>query len=84
MHRTTIRLSDALLRRVKRLAADTGRTFTTVVTDALEAALDERERPRRRRRIKLKTFRGTGLKRGINLDDGARLRDLMEGLDGPA
>ena len=37
--RTTVRLDDKLLAEAKKLAIDTGRTFTQVIEDALRIAL---------------------------------------------
>jgi hypothetical protein len=79
--RTTIRLNDSLLAEVKKLAADTGRTLTGVVEDALREALARRQRPQPRTRVKLATFKGRGLQAGVDLDDSASLLDRMEGRD---
>ena len=79
--RTTIRLNDSLLAEVKKLAADTGRTLTTVVEDALREALARRQRPKPRTCLKLTTFKGRGLQAGVDLDDSASLLDRMEGRD---
>ena len=76
--RTTIRLDDQLLARAKKLAAETGRTLTGVIEDALREVLARRQPPRRRRPVRLTTFGGPGLRPGVDLDDGAALLDLME------
>ena len=71
--RTTIDLDDALLAGAVKLAARTGRTLTEVITDALRKELARSrtaaERP------ELPTFRGRGLRPGVDLDDGAALLD---------
>ena len=41
--RTTVRLPDDLMKAVKRHAAETGRTLTAVIEDALRAALARSE-----------------------------------------
>jgi len=46
--RTTVRLDDDLLRQTKTLAAQTGRTLTAVIEDALRETL-ARDRGRRAR-----------------------------------
>lgn len=79
MKRTTIRLPDSVMRRAKKLAAASGRTFAAVVEDALEAALSQGKRPPPKKRIKLGTFRGDGLRAGVNLDRSGDLRDVMDG-----
>ena len=77
--RTTVRLPDDLMRQVKRLAAETDRTLTQLIEDALRATIarahlrDAREEP-----FVMPTFRGDGLGRGVDLDDTASLLDLME------
>ena len=77
--RTTIRLDDALLREAKTHAAQTGRTLTAVIEDALRAALQRSsERPERPIPI-FKPVRHSGLQPGVDLSDSAALLDLMEG-----
>ena len=65
--RTTIHLPDDLLRDAERLAAETDRTLTSVIEDALRVAL--------RRNIRLTTYGQGGTLRGIDLDDSASLAD---------
>jgi len=76
--RTTIRLDDALFADVKRLAADTGRTLTGVVEEALREALARRRSRTAPGRPELPSFRGQGLQPGVDLDDTAALLDLMD------
>jgi hypothetical protein len=76
--RTTIRLDDRLLRDLKRLAASSGRTLTAVIEDALRQALARSQQRTARGRIELPTFRGDGLRPGVDLDDSAALLDVME------
>lgn len=80
--RTTVRLDDQLLRDTKRLAAETGRTLTAVIEDALRETLARRRQPLKRERISLPTMSGR-LMPGVNLDDSAALLDLMEREDDP-
>jgi len=79
--RTTIDVDDALLAAAKRLALESGTTLTAVIEDAL------RERLARRRLggtaddgFRLPVFSGHGLQPGVDLDNSAALRDLMDGL----
>jgi len=78
MMRTTINLDDELLGAAKKVAAETGRTLTTVFEDALRESLARRQQQGKRKRIKLPTFRGRGLQPGVDLDDAAALLELME------
>ncbi|MFN0156329.1 MAG: type II toxin-antitoxin system VapB family antitoxin [Gaiella sp.] len=74
--RTTIRLDESLLRDAKRRAAETGRTLTAVIEDALRRALAERPREQARQRVP--TYGRGGLRPGIDLDDSSALLDAME------
>jgi hypothetical protein len=75
--RTTIRLDPALLAQAKKLAAETHRTLTAVIEDALREVVSRRRRPVRRR-VKLTVVGGRGLSPGIDLDDTASLLDAMD------
>ncbi len=79
--RTTIRLDDQLLAEVKLLAARTGRTLTAVIEDALREVLARRHRPPEAEPIDLISGGSGGLRPGVNLDDNAAVRDLMDGVN---
>ncbi len=81
--RTTIRIDDQLLRDAKAHAARMGCSLTSLVEDGLRLALSRQTGGPRRDRIRLKTVSGRGLKPGVNLDDSARLLDLLERVDVP-
>ena len=75
--RTTIRIDDALYRRAKALAAESGRTVGEVIEDAVRTSLAKpaggaRDVP------DLPVFGGSGIQPGVDLSDNARLRDLMD------
>lgn len=76
--RTTVRLDDRLLAAAKQLAAETGRTLTAVLEDALRETLARRSDRAQRRPVRLKTVKGDGIRPGVDLDDTAALLDLME------
>ena len=76
--RTTIRLDDRLLAEAKRYAAESGRTLTGLIEDALREVLARRHRRPARERVRLTTVGGTGTQPGVDLDDGAALLDLMD------
>ena len=80
--RTTIRIDDQLLREARQLANRTGRTLTAVFEDALRETLS-RQRRRGTREVELPTFRGNGLRPGVDLDDSAALIELMDQPDAP-
>jgi len=74
--RTTVRLDDELLSAAKRLAVETGRTLTAVIEDALRREVARRDATGADR-PELPTFKGQGLRPGVDLDDTASLLDLM-------
>lgn len=77
--RTTIRLDDQLLKSVKRLAHDTGKSLTAVIEDALRQTLARRATTTRARKpVKLTTVSGHGVRRGVDLNDSAALLGVME------
>lgn len=75
--RTTVRLDERLLAEAKKRAAETGRTLTAVLEDALRETLARRP-VRGKKAIRLKTVKGDGLRPGVDLDDSAALLDLIE------
>ena len=78
MHvRTTVRLDPRLLAEAKKLAADTNRTLTSVIEDALREVVNRRRR-RPRQAVSLTTVGGRGVNPGIDIDDSASLLDAME------
>ena len=81
--RTTINLDDALMKDLKRLAADTGCTLTSVIHDALRESLSRR-RSAGRNHFELPVFHGSGLQPGVDIADSASLLEVMEKADGPS
>lgn len=78
MTRTTVRFDPHLLIRAKKLAAETGRTLTAVLEDALRESFSRRSEAKRERIARIPTFGGRGPRPGVNLDDSAALLELME------
>jgi hypothetical protein len=76
--RTTVRLDQHLLAAAKKRAAETGRTLTSVLEEALRESLQRRARAAKRAPVKLRTVRGSGVRPGVDLDDSASLLDTME------
>jgi hypothetical protein len=76
--RTTVRFDERLLAEAKKHAAETGRTLTAVLEDALRATLARRSTRTKRKPVRLKTVKGNGVRPGVDLDDSAALLDLME------
>ena len=82
--RTTVGLDDDLLRQTKALAAQTGRTLTAVIEEALRETIAQQRSRRARPRPALPTFKGRGLRSGVDLDNCAGLLEIMEGGRDPA
>ncbi len=74
--RTTIRIDDALYRRVKSRAATTGRSVSDVIEDAVRAAL--RPRSREEATVPLPVYGGSGVLPGVDLASNAALLERME------
>jgi hypothetical protein len=77
--RTTLNLDDELMRTVKRIAADTGRTITSLVEEALRELVRRERRAGGKERLHWKIVKG-GAQAGVDLDDRDALIDRMEGL----
>lgn len=79
--RTTIRLDDALLRKAKAAAAARGMSLNDLIADAVRAALAPRPAGRvsESARPVIPTFKGRGLRPGVDLDDSSALADHMDG-----
>jgi len=75
--RTTINIDDQLLSYAKHQAVQQGCTLKQVIEDALRESLS-RQRVESEP-IKLETVSGTGLKHGVDLNDGQSLNDIMDG-----
>jgi predicted transcriptional regulator len=75
--RTTIEISDELLRQLKRKAADDGTSVRQVVENALRVYLGKQQN-RKAYRLQWRTERGRLLP-GVRLDDRDALFDLMDG-----
>jgi hypothetical protein len=77
--RTTLNLDDELMRTVKRIAADTGRTITSLVEEALRELVRRERGSSAKERLQWKVVKG-GAQPGVDLDDRDALIDRMEGL----
>lgn len=76
--RVIMRLDDDLFAELRRIAAESGRTLTAVIHDALRESLSRRgatERPT----VELPVFHGTGVRPGVDLIDTASLQDVIDG-----
>jgi len=76
--RTTIRLNDRLLAEAKHLAAQTGRTLTAIIEDALREKLARPHKRAKGTRTRLPTHGTGGLQPGIDLDRSAALWEVSD------
>ncbi len=77
--RTTVRLDDDLLAAAKQRAAAEHTTLTALIEDSLKRTLASRP-AQGAERFAIRRFGDTELLPGVDLDDSAALRDLMDGL----
>ena len=77
--RTTLTIDDHLLAECKKVAAQTHRTLSYVIQDALRETLMRRHEAAARQPVRLPVIGGGGLQPGVDLDDNARTLELLEG-----
>ena len=81
--RTTIRINDQLLRDAKAHSARMGCSLTSLIEDALRQMLARQTGKPNQGRVKLTTVSGRGLRPGVDLDNSAKLLEILEQADGP-
>jgi hypothetical protein len=79
--RTTIHIDDQLLRAAKKAAAESGRTFTALVEDALRQTLAARKAISSAPPFEIPSLDTGGTMPGVDLDSNANLLDIMESGD---
>jgi hypothetical protein len=77
--RTTVRLDDDLLAAAKQRAAAERTTLTALIEDSLKRTLSTRP-AKGAERFVVRPVGDAQLQPGVDLDDSAALRDLMDGL----
>ena len=76
--RTTVHLSDDLLRRARKKAAEQGRTLTSLLEEGLKSVLAE-SKPAKRTGVRLPVSKATGgIPPGVDLNRSSDLEDRME------
>ena len=76
--RTTVRLPEDLMRKVKKAAAETDRSLTAVIEDALREHLSRPIEATSRPHGPLPTDGKGGLQPGVSIDDSRALRELLD------
>ena len=74
--RTTVTIDEALYRRAKARAAESGQSVGSVIEDALRSLLEARVSPDEL--PPLTVFQGSGTVPGIDLDDNAMVRAALD------
>lgn len=80
--RTTLNIDESVLAELKRLAVETHRSLSAVAEDAIREALARVRERRTAAPVELPSFRGKGVKPGVDLDNNAATLDRMDELDG--
>src|SRR5438445_13312583 len=75
---TTIQLEDSLLEQARAYAAETGRSLSDVIEDALRQKLVDRRPHAGKNRVKLKTHGCGGLQPGDDLNNTASRLDVRD------
>jgi predicted transcriptional regulator len=78
--RTTLNLDDALMRTLKRRAAESGRTLTDMIEEAIREMLGRPERAKPECEFLWVTARGR-VRPGVDVADRDSLLEAMEGRD---
>lgn len=78
MHRTTFRLSPDILLEAKKFAADKNMSLTKVVEQALVLLFKIKKKPSARKKLNLPSFKGNGLKPGVDIDKSSSILDSLE------
>jgi hypothetical protein len=76
--RTTISISDSLLELAKKASRERRSTLGEVIEEALRTSLAPRPKSFVKTRASLVTFKGSGLREGVDLDSSAALLEVME------
>lgn len=79
--RTTIDINDQLLKQAKLRAAETNRSLTSVMEDALRRLLHKDPATRKKPRRPIPVDGSGGVLPGVDLDNTSSLLDRMDGLE---
>ena len=78
--RTTIDVDDDLILELKRVAAEKRQSLKALIEDAIRSSLSRRSAATPGTASQaVVTFRGNGVRSGVNLDSMSELLDIMEG-----
>jgi len=78
--RTTVNIEDQALEACRKRAVETGKSLGEVISEAILQTLSGRPASAPKRRYKLPVSGRGGLQPGVDLDNWARIEDVMDGL----
>lgn len=81
--RTTVRLDENLMKKVKHYAVEHNKTLAKTIEDALRGMLEGETKPVYEPFVII-THDGGGLQPGVDLSDSSLLQDIMDGLVDPS
>jgi hypothetical protein len=76
--RTTLSIDGPILKELKKIAHDSGKSLRQVVNETLQRGLLHQRTPIASQRYRLKTVSLGGPQPGVNLDKALRLADVLE------
>lgn len=80
--RTTVRLTEGLLREAKAEAARRGETVTALIERGLRLVLASSGKPAKRQKLVLPVSKAMGgVRPGVDLDNSAALLDILDGIE---
>jgi non-ribosomal peptide synthetase component F len=77
--KTTIEISDPLLRAARTVAAEQGQTLRQVVEAGLRQVVAARQRKQKTFRLRDTSVNGRGLRKGLSYDDWGKILDRAYG-----
>ncbi len=76
--RTTVNIPDAILERAKERCRNDGKTLGELLADGLRVMLFQPDGSPAPTPTRLRTFRGRGVRCGVDLDSNSAVLDAME------
>ena len=74
--KTTLEISDPLLKQARKIAQREGLTLKSLVEQGLRKVIAEKEQPPQTFRLRKASFKGRGLQPGVAAGGWERIRDL--------
>jgi hypothetical protein len=75
--KTTVEISDALAKAAREAASREGTTMRALIEEGLRAVLDRRRAKRKRFRLRDASFKGDGLRDGLDYGNWEQIRGMI-------